>query len=143
MAPKCYICNVFVKKNVSLYRIPDRTDEYSGRCGLWLKLLEERPENMHNIRICSTHFLNSNFFRIFFNFFYTRATQQNKINFKFLFFPVRWRIMFIKIYFVGCEYTPTLHFTLHYTIYFARKFTLHYISLNQDPFPYCVGIIHK
>lgn len=62
MAPKCYICNIYVKKNVSLYRIPARNDEYSDRCGLWLKLLQEKPENMHNIRICSVHFFNSNLF---------------------------------------------------------------------------------
>lgn len=62
MAPKCYICNYYVPKNVSLFRIPNRNDEYSERGGLWLKLLNEKPENMHRIRICSTHFLNSNLF---------------------------------------------------------------------------------
>lgn len=62
MAPKCYICNCYVTKNVSLFRIPDRDDEYSERCGLWLKLLNEKSQNMHNIRICGEHFLKSNLF---------------------------------------------------------------------------------
>lgn len=44
----------------SLFRIPDRDNEYSDRCRLWLKLLGEKKENMHKIRICSDHFLKSN-----------------------------------------------------------------------------------
>lgn len=57
--PKCYICNYYDPKKMSLFRIPDRNDEYCERSKLWLKLLEEKPENVHKIRICSAHFLNS------------------------------------------------------------------------------------
>lgn len=62
MAPKCYICKICVKRNTSLFRIPERNDEYSDRCALWLKLLDEKPENMHKIRICALHFIKSNSF---------------------------------------------------------------------------------
>lgn len=76
MAPKCYICNFCVKKNTSLFRIPDRNDLYSERCGLWLKLLEQKSENMHKIRICSVHFLKSktNFYLENIYYIYTTST---------------------------------------------------------------------
>lgn len=44
---KCYICNYYESKQMSLYRVPDRTDEYLERSRLWLKLLEEKAENVH------------------------------------------------------------------------------------------------
>lgn len=44
---------------MSLYRIPDRNDEYCERAGLWLKILDESPQNIHKIRICSEHFVKS------------------------------------------------------------------------------------
>lgn len=64
MPLKCYICKFYDPKKASLFRIPDRNDEYSDRCGLWLKLLEEKKENMHRIRICADHFLNSILFTL-------------------------------------------------------------------------------
>lgn len=60
--PKCYICNFYDPRKMSLFRIPDRNDEYSERSGLWLKLLDEKAENVHKIRICSKHFIQSNLF---------------------------------------------------------------------------------
>lgn len=59
MGLKCYICNSYDSKKQSLYRIPNRTEEYSERSGMWLKLLNEKKENIHKIRICSNHFLTS------------------------------------------------------------------------------------
>ena len=59
--PKCYICNFYDPRRMSLYRVPDRNDEYCNRSALWLKLLEEKAENVHKIRVCSKHFLKSNF----------------------------------------------------------------------------------
>lgn len=66
--PKCYICNFYDPKRMSLFRIPDRNDEYCQRSGLWLKLLEEKSENVHKIRICSDHFLKSNLLQIHHNY---------------------------------------------------------------------------
>ncbi len=59
MGLKCYICNTYDSKTQSLFRIPNRTDEYSERWRLWLKLLNEKQENINKIRICSDHFLKS------------------------------------------------------------------------------------
>lgn len=59
MAPKCYICNYYDSKIMSLFRVPNRNDEYSERASMWLKLLDEKKENLHKIRICSEHFLKS------------------------------------------------------------------------------------
>lgn len=59
MGRKCYICNSYDSKRQSLYRIPNRTDENAERSRLWLKLLNEKEENIHKIRICSDHFLTS------------------------------------------------------------------------------------
>lgn len=50
------------KKN-SLFRVPDGNDEYSDRSGLWLKLFEEKRENLNRIRICDIHFVKSNFYK--------------------------------------------------------------------------------
>lgn len=60
MPLKCYICNYFDPKK-SYYRIPDRNDEYCDRSGLWIKLLDAKRENIDKIRICSEHFVKSNF----------------------------------------------------------------------------------
>ncbi len=60
MAPKCYICKCYDSKNMSLFRIPNRNDEYSDRGKVWLKLLNAKNENVNNIRICSQHFMKSN-----------------------------------------------------------------------------------
>lgn len=60
MAPICYICDKSVPKTKSIYRIPDRHDEYCDRANLWLKILEADAGSIDNIRICSDHFLQSN-----------------------------------------------------------------------------------
>lgn len=60
MAPKCFICGYYDSKKMSLFRIPNRNDEYSDRANVWLKLLDATEENVQKIRICSQHFLNSN-----------------------------------------------------------------------------------
>lgn len=66
MPPKCYICEWYDPKKMSLFRIPSRNDEYCERASLWLKLINEKHENVHSIRICSNHFLKSNLFFYFF-----------------------------------------------------------------------------
>lgn len=58
MAPKCYICKHYDPKT-SLFRIPNRNDEYSERGNVWLKLLNAKKENVNQIRICSHHFSKS------------------------------------------------------------------------------------
>lgn len=57
--PKCYICKYYDPKKMSLYRIPNRNDEYSDRGKVWLKLLNAENENINQIRICSNHFVKS------------------------------------------------------------------------------------
>ncbi len=59
MVFKCYICNTY-DKTKSLFRIPNRNETYEYRWRLWLKLINEKQENMHKIRICSDHFIKSN-----------------------------------------------------------------------------------
>lgn len=59
MAPKCYICKFYDSKKMSLFRIPNRNDEYSERGKVWLKLLNAKNEDVDQIRICSQHFLKS------------------------------------------------------------------------------------
>lgn len=61
MAPKCYICRSNVPKNRSIFRIPDRNDEFCERSNLWLKILDTEAKNIEEIRICSEHFLESNY----------------------------------------------------------------------------------
>lgn len=60
MSLKCYICKYYDPKKMSLFRIPNRSDEYSDRSSLWLKILGEKKENVHKIRVCSNHFFQSN-----------------------------------------------------------------------------------
>lgn len=62
MPPKCYICGFYDPKRMSLFRIPSRNDDYCERASLWLKLVNEKPENVDSIRFCSIHFLKSNFY---------------------------------------------------------------------------------
>lgn len=59
MAPKCYICKYYDSKKMSLFRIPNRNDEYSERGNVWIQLLNEKKENINQIRICSLHFVKS------------------------------------------------------------------------------------
>lgn len=59
MAPNCYICKCYDPKKMSLFRIPNRSDEYSERGKVWLQLLNEKKKNINQIRICSLHFLKS------------------------------------------------------------------------------------
>lgn len=61
MAPNCYICNSNVPKTKSIFRIPDRHDEYCERGNLWLKILDADAGCIDKIRICSEHFLKSNY----------------------------------------------------------------------------------
>lgn len=66
---------------MKLFRIPDRNDDYSERSGLWLKLLNEKTENIHKIRVCSEHFLNSNLLYKLLNILHFTST--NLITFTF------------------------------------------------------------
>lgn len=59
MSSNCYICRCKIPKTKSIFRIPDRRDEYCERGNLWLKILEAPEELVDRIRICSEHFLNS------------------------------------------------------------------------------------
>lgn len=61
MPPKCFICKFYDPKRMSLFRIPNRKDEYSERAKVWIKLLNAKKENVDAIRICSIHFLKSIF----------------------------------------------------------------------------------
>lgn len=71
MVLKCFICKSYDPKKQSLYRIPNRNEDYSGRWRLWLKILNEKEINLNKIRICSEHFLSSNFY---YNFLQTILT---------------------------------------------------------------------
>lgn len=57
MAPKCYICKRKSTKVTSIFRIPDRHDEYCERGNLWVKILDAEEENINEMRVCSEHFL--------------------------------------------------------------------------------------
>lgn len=61
MGLKCYICNSYDSKRQSLFRIPHRNEENSERWRLWLKILEEKEINLNKIRVCSDHFIQSNY----------------------------------------------------------------------------------
>lgn len=60
MAPSCYICQCYVGKPKSIFRIPGRHDEFCERGKLWLKILDAQEESIDEIRVCSEHFLKSN-----------------------------------------------------------------------------------
>ncbi len=64
MAPNCYICKSDGAKPKSIFRIPDRHDEFCERANLWLKILDAKAESLDTIRICSDHFLKRNFRKI-------------------------------------------------------------------------------